>query len=124
MSAPVKMIMPFVDLKAQYAALHDSIHARMQKVLDHGQFIMGPEVGELEGRLAAWTGSRHCVTCASGTEALLIALMALNVKAAAFPVARMGSVAGSGSALAMRTPTTFRAPPWNACSRARTSVSG
>jgi len=80
MSAPAKMITPFVDLKAQYAALRDSIHARMQKVLDHGQFIMGPEVGELEGRLAAWTGSRHCVTCASGTEALLIALMALDIK--------------------------------------------
>ena len=80
MSAPAKMITPFVDLKAQYAALRDSIHARMQKVLDHGQFIMGPEVGELEQKLAAWTGSRHCITCASGTEALLIALMALDVK--------------------------------------------
>ena len=72
--------LPFVDLKAQYAALRESIHARMQKVLDHGQFIMGPEVAELEEKLAAWTGARHCVTCASGTEALLIALMALGVR--------------------------------------------
>ena len=72
--------LPFVDLKAQYAALREAIHARMQKVLDHGQFIMGPEVAELEGRLAAYTGARHCVTCASGTEALLIALMALDIK--------------------------------------------
>jgi UDP-2-acetamido-2-deoxy-ribo-hexuluronate aminotransferase len=80
MSAPVKMITPFVDLKVQYAALRESIHARMQKVLDHGQFIMGPEVAELEQKLAAHTGSRHCVTCASGTEALLIALMALDIK--------------------------------------------
>jgi UDP-2-acetamido-2-deoxy-ribo-hexuluronate aminotransferase len=71
--------LPFVDLKAQYAALREAIHARMQKVLDHGQFIMGPEVAELEERLAAYTGARHCVTCSSGTEALLIALMALDI---------------------------------------------
>ena len=71
---------PFVDLKAQYAALRDSIHARMQKVLDHGQFIMGPEVAELEQQLAAYSGARHCVTCSSGTEALLIALMALDIR--------------------------------------------
>jgi UDP-2-acetamido-2-deoxy-ribo-hexuluronate aminotransferase len=71
--------MEFVDLKLQYTALRDPIHARMQKVLDHGQFIMGPEVAELEGELAAYTGARHCITCASGTEALLIALMALGV---------------------------------------------
>jgi UDP-2-acetamido-2-deoxy-ribo-hexuluronate aminotransferase len=80
MSVPDRMITAFVDLKVQYAALHDSIHARMQKVLDHGQFIMGPEVAELEKTLAAYTGSKHCISCASGTEALLIALMALDVK--------------------------------------------
>ncbi len=74
------MLTEFVDLKAQYAALRGSIDARIQKVLDHGQFIMGPEVAELEGRLAAFTGAKHCVTCASGTEALLIALMALDLK--------------------------------------------
>jgi UDP-2-acetamido-2-deoxy-ribo-hexuluronate aminotransferase len=72
--------LPFVDLKAQYAALREAIHARMQKVLDHGQFIMGPEVAELEQKLASLTGARHCITCASGTEALLIALMALDIK--------------------------------------------
>jgi UDP-2-acetamido-2-deoxy-ribo-hexuluronate aminotransferase len=75
-----RMITDFVDLKAQYAALRDSINARIQKVLDHGQYIMGPEVAELEGRLAAYTGVKHCVTCASGTEALLIALMTLDIK--------------------------------------------
>ena len=80
MNAPDRKTIPFVDLKAQYAALHDSIHARMQKVLDHGQFIMGPEVAELEDQLAAYTGARYCVTCASGTEALLIALMALDIR--------------------------------------------
>jgi UDP-2-acetamido-2-deoxy-ribo-hexuluronate aminotransferase len=72
-------MIPFADLKTQYRALHDSIHQRIDRVLEHGQFIMGPEVAELEGRLAAFTGARHCVTCASGTEALLIALMALGI---------------------------------------------
>jgi UDP-2-acetamido-2-deoxy-ribo-hexuluronate aminotransferase len=72
--------MDFIDLKTQYRALRESINGRIQKVLDHGQFIMGPEVAELEQRLAAYTGSRHCVTVASGTEALLIALMALDIK--------------------------------------------
>ncbi|MEW6707262.1 MAG: DegT/DnrJ/EryC1/StrS family aminotransferase [Pseudomonadota bacterium] len=72
--------MPFIDLKAQYAALKSSIDARIQRVLDHGQYIMGPEVAELEGQLAAYAGAKHCVTVASGTEALLIALMALDFK--------------------------------------------
>ena len=70
----------FIDLKTQYAALRAPIAARMQAVLDHGQFIMGPEVAELEGRLTQFTGSKHCITVASGTEAMLIALMALDVK--------------------------------------------
>jgi len=70
----------FIDLKTQYAALRDKVNARMQAVLDHGQFIMGPEVAELEGRLVAFTGAKHCITVASGTEALLIALMALDIK--------------------------------------------
>ena len=72
--------MDFIDLKTQYAALREPINARIQRVLDHGQYIMGPEVKELEERLAAWTGARHCITVASGTEALLIALMALGIK--------------------------------------------
>lgn len=70
----------FIDLAAQYAALRDRIAERMQRVLDHGQYIMGPEVAELEGRLATFTGARHCITVSSGTEALLIALMALDLK--------------------------------------------
>jgi UDP-2-acetamido-2-deoxy-ribo-hexuluronate aminotransferase len=72
--------MPFTDLKAQYAALKTAIDTRIQKVLDHGQYIMGPEVAELETRLAAYTGAKHCITVASGTEALLIALMALDLQ--------------------------------------------
>ena len=70
----------FIDLKSQYAALRETINARIQRVLDHGQYIMGPEVKELEDKLAAYTGAKHCITVASGTEALLIALMALDLK--------------------------------------------
>jgi UDP-2-acetamido-2-deoxy-ribo-hexuluronate aminotransferase len=70
----------FIDLKAQYTALRALIADRMQRVLDHGQYIMGPEVRELEERLAAFTGAEHCITVASGTEALLIALMALGLR--------------------------------------------
>jgi len=72
--------LPFIDLKSQYAALKTSIDSRIQRVLDHGQYIMGPEVQELEEALAAHVGVRHCITVASGTEALLIALMALDLK--------------------------------------------
>ena len=72
--------MQFTDLKAQYAALKTEINSRMQRVLDHGHYIMGPEVAELEAALAARTGAPHCVVVASGTEALLIALMAIHFK--------------------------------------------
>ena len=71
--------MEFIDLKTQYQRARVGIHERIQTVLDHGQYIMGPEVAELEARLAAYTGARHCITVASGTEALLIALMALGI---------------------------------------------
>jgi UDP-2-acetamido-2-deoxy-ribo-hexuluronate aminotransferase len=72
--------MEFVDLKSQYRALKPSIDARIQRVLDHGRYIMGPEVQELEQALTAYTGARHCITVASGTEALLISLMAIGLK--------------------------------------------
>jgi UDP-2-acetamido-2-deoxy-ribo-hexuluronate aminotransferase len=72
--------LPFIDLKSQYAALKSSVDARIQRVLDHGQYIMGPEVKELEEKLAAHVGVQHCITVSSGTEALLIALMALDIK--------------------------------------------
>jgi UDP-2-acetamido-2-deoxy-ribo-hexuluronate aminotransferase len=69
----------FIDLKAQYRALKSDIDARIQKVLDHGQYILGPEVAEMEQKLAAYTGAKHCISCASGTEALLMSLMALDI---------------------------------------------
>lgn len=74
------MTIQFIDLKKQYADLKDLINARIQRVLDHGQYIMGPEVRELEEKLEAYIGAKHCITVASGTEALLISLMALGVK--------------------------------------------
>ncbi|WP_207000523.1 DegT/DnrJ/EryC1/StrS family aminotransferase [Trinickia mobilis] len=73
--------MEFIDLKTQYAQLKSKIDARMAAVLAHGQFIMGPEVAELEQKLAAYVGVKHCIGVADGTKALLIALMALGVKA-------------------------------------------
>lgn len=72
--------MEFINLRAQYEALKTTIDARIQRVLDHGQYIMGPEVAELEAALATYTGAKHCITVASGTEALLISLMALNLQ--------------------------------------------
>ena len=74
------MTIPFIDLKTQYQALKPQIQERINRVLEHGQYIMGPEVQELEEKLAAYTGAKHCITVASGTEALLICLMALGIK--------------------------------------------
>jgi UDP-2-acetamido-2-deoxy-ribo-hexuluronate aminotransferase len=71
--------MDFIDLKTQYRALKSEIDARIQRVLDHGQYILGPEITELEEQLAARIGTRQCISVASGTEALLIALMALDI---------------------------------------------
>lgn len=73
------MTIPFIDLKHQYQSLKPEIQARIDSVLEHGQYIMGPEVRELEERLEAYTGAKHCITVASGTEALLIALMAIGI---------------------------------------------
>ncbi len=71
--------MDFIDLKTQYQHLKAQIDANIQKVLAHGQFILGPEVAELEEKLAAYTGAKHCITVANGTDALQIAQMALGI---------------------------------------------
>lgn len=71
--------MEFIDLKSQYQRLKPQIDDSIQRVLDHGQFILGPEVAELERRLEAYTGAKYCITVANGTDALQIALMALGV---------------------------------------------
>ena len=80
--------MEFIDLKAQQnqlvedgKTLRADINRRIKKVLDHGSYIMGPEVKELELKLAKYVGVKHCISVSSGTDALLIALMALGIKA-------------------------------------------
>ncbi len=71
--------MEFIDLKTQYKRLKADIDSGIQRVLDHGQYILGPEVAELEEKLAAYTGSKYCITVANGTDALQIAQMALGI---------------------------------------------
>jgi dTDP-4-amino-4,6-dideoxygalactose transaminase len=77
--APAAKPIPFIDLQAQRARLGERIEAAMRKVLAHGGFVMGPEVAELEKRLAAHCGARFVLSCSSGTDALLIPLMARGV---------------------------------------------
>lgn len=71
--------MQFIDLKTQYATLKDAIDNSIARVLAHGQYIMGPEVQELEKRLAEYVGAKHCISVASGTMSLEIALRALGL---------------------------------------------
>ncbi|MGB3110647.1 MAG: DegT/DnrJ/EryC1/StrS family aminotransferase [Psychrobacter alimentarius] len=71
--------MQFIDLAAQQARIKDKIDTRIQAVLAHGHYILGPEVSELEEKLAAFTGAKHCVTCANGTDALQITQMAFGI---------------------------------------------
>ena len=71
--------MQFIDLKTQQARIREDVEARLRAVLDHGQYILGPEVTEMEQQLAAYAGVDHCVSAASGTDALLLALMALDI---------------------------------------------
>lgn len=73
-------MIPFIDLKTQYKALKPLIQERINRVLEHGQYIMGPEVGELEERLSSYVGTKHCITASSGTDTLLIAMMALGIR--------------------------------------------
>ena len=72
--------MQFIDLAAQYKHLKDKIDVRIQTVLDHGHYIMGPEVHNLEDKLSEYVGVKHTISCANGTDALTLALMVLNVK--------------------------------------------
>ncbi len=70
---------PFVDLASQRARLGEKLESAIARVLEHGQYILGPEVAELEKALQTFTGARHCVTCANGTDALTLVLMAENI---------------------------------------------
>jgi dTDP-4-amino-4,6-dideoxygalactose transaminase len=71
--------MQFIDLKQQYKKIEASVQKRINAVLSHGNYILGPEINELEEKLARYVGTKHCLTCASGTDALLLALMAKNI---------------------------------------------
>ena len=71
--------MDFIDLKTQYRRVRESDERRIQAVLDHGQFILGAEYAELEHRLAEYVGAKHCIGASSGTDTLLIALMAYGI---------------------------------------------
>lgn len=75
------MAIPFIDLAAQQAKLRPQIDRSIAKVLDEGQYIMGPQVAEFERQLAEFCGAKHCLSCANGTDALQLALMALGIKA-------------------------------------------
>jgi UDP-2-acetamido-2-deoxy-ribo-hexuluronate aminotransferase len=71
--------MDFIDLKSQYRRLREPMNARIQAVLEHGQYVLGAETVELERRLAEYVGTKHCIGASSGTDTLLIALMALGI---------------------------------------------
>jgi len=72
--------MDFIDLKTQYRRIKPAVDARIARVLEHGQYVMGPEVNELEQVLARYCGTKHCVAVSSGTDALLVALMSLDIR--------------------------------------------
>ncbi|MBP5585357.1 MAG: DegT/DnrJ/EryC1/StrS family aminotransferase [Lentisphaeria bacterium] len=72
-------MLPFIDLKYQYSLIRDEIHAGIDRVLESGHYILGAEIGELEKQLAEYAGVKHALACSSGTDALLMALMALGI---------------------------------------------
>jgi UDP-2-acetamido-2-deoxy-ribo-hexuluronate aminotransferase len=71
---------PFTDLQTQYRSIQPEVESGIRRVLEHGHYILGPEIAELESALGAFVGTRHAIACSSGTDALLVALMALGVK--------------------------------------------
>lgn len=71
--------MQFIDLNYQYRSIKEDLDRRIQRVFEHGQYIMGPEIKELEDKLVAFVGASHCIAVSSGTDALLIAMMALGI---------------------------------------------
>lgn len=76
----LELNLPFINLRDQYLELKEELLSAIEHTLEHGQYIMGPEVADLEHELKLFTGSEHCITVASGTEALLMSLMAIGVR--------------------------------------------
>lgn len=73
------MSIPFIDLKSQFALIEDTVNENIQTVLGHGQYVMGPEIREFEAKAAEFAGTKHALSCGSGTDALMLALMALGI---------------------------------------------
>ena len=73
------MGVPFIDLKTQYARIQDDVNAGIQRVLEHGKYIMGPEIAEFEAKLSEFCRAKHAITCSNGTDALSLGLMAYDV---------------------------------------------
>ncbi len=116
----VSAAVPYLDLKPQYRAMEAAINARIKTVLEHGQFILGPEVEESEKALAAFAGTKYCLTAASGTDALVMALMALGVGPgdevittafSFFATAEVISLVGATPIFADIDPVTFNLDP-------------
>lgn len=113
-------MMPFIDLRSQYLQIKDKILNRIDNVLEHGQYIMGPEVEELEKKLATYVGVKHAITMGNGTDALLAPLMALNIRPgdeiittsfSFFATAEMISLAGATPVFVDIDPETFTMDP-------------
>jgi dTDP-4-amino-4,6-dideoxygalactose transaminase len=103
MSKPtsIKMPIPFIDLQAQRRRLGDSVEDGMRRVLSHGRFIMGPEVGELEAALSAFCGAPHVVACGNGTDALNLAMRALGIGAGDAVIVPAFTFSASAEAVAL-----------------------
>jgi UDP-2-acetamido-2-deoxy-ribo-hexuluronate aminotransferase len=104
MSAPM---MPFIDLAAQRARIADKVETAVRRVIRHGAYIMGPEVFELEKQLAAFCGAKHAVSCASGTDALTLVLLAKGVKPGVAVLCPSFTFAATAEAVALLGGTPF-----------------
>jgi dTDP-4-amino-4,6-dideoxygalactose transaminase len=96
---------PFIDVAAQRARLSDSIDRAIKRVLDHSQFINGPEVTQLEAELATYTGAKHVISCASGTDALLMVLLAKDVGPGDAVICPSFTFCATGEVVALRGAT-------------------
>jgi len=112
--------MQFIDLQTQQKKIRPELDAAIARVLDHGCYIMGPEIAELEDRLAAFIGSKHCITCGSGTDALLLGLLAYGVGPGDaiittpftfFATAEMVAITGATPVFADIDPDTYNIDP-------------
>ena len=95
------MTVPFIDLATQQRRLRPEIEARLNKVLDHGQYIMGPEIDELEANLCKRLNVKHTISCSSGTDALILGLLGLGVKPGEGVIVPSFTFAASAEAIAV-----------------------